>query len=150
MSMLNVESIKRRLEKEGYRMTGPRLTVLEEVAARTVPFTSTELLDAIRNKAPGTGRATVFRTLDLLARMGAVQRIHEDADGGGCHAYLACAGGHHHHLICSACGTVTDFQEEHELDDLVREVEKRTRFRVEGHRLELVGLCPMCMSREDV
>ena len=139
-----VETILYRLGEEGYRLTGPRRLVLEEIARRRVPFTSAELLEAVQESAPNVGRATVFRTLDLLCRLGVVQRVHEDAHGGRCHAYLACDDDHHHHLICSACGAVEDFTEDTALAELVREVERRTAFRVEGHRLELVGRCPTC------
>ncbi len=142
--MPNFETILSRLNHEGYRITGPRQVVLEDIVARHEPFTSADLLDGIQIKAPTIGRATVFRTLELLCRLGIVQRIHEDAQGGRCHAYLACDERHHHHLICNGCGRVTDFHEDQALDVLVREVEKHTDFKVEGHRLELVGLCPAC------
>ena len=146
--MPNVETIVERLGRQGYRLTGPRRAVLEEVISRPAPFTSAELLDAMLRQAPGIGRATVFRTLDLLTRLGVVQRIHNDADGGRCHAYLACDDAHHHHLICSSCGMVTDFTEDKELDALVRKIEQRTSFAVESHRLELVGLCPACQAAQ--
>jgi Fur family ferric uptake transcriptional regulator len=144
--MPEVDAILERLEQEGYRLTGPRRAVLEQVVGRPAPFTSAEVWDAMRASAPGIGRATVFRTLDLLSKLGVVQRIHNDADGGRCHAYLACGDYHHHHLICNSCGRVTDFHEDKALDALVREVEKRTNFKVEGHRLELVGRCPSCRA----
>ena len=54
------------------------------------------------------GRATVFRTLDLLASLGLAQRIGEERAGGGA-MYVACAGAHHHHLICSTCHSVSEF-----------------------------------------
>ena len=142
--MPNVEEIMERLDKEGYRNTVPRRVVVDEIVHRRLPFTSAELLETVQSNAPSIGRATVFRTIELLCRIGIVQRIHEDAQGGRCHAYLACGDHHHHHLICNGCGTVLDFQEDKALDALVREVEKRTAFRVEDHRLELVGLCPAC------
>jgi Fur family ferric uptake transcriptional regulator len=142
--MPDVDAILGRLEGEGYRLTGPRRVVLEEVVGREAPVTSAELWEAIQDSAPGIGRATVFRTLDLLSKLGVVQRIHSDPDGGRCHAYLACGDYHHHHLICTSCGRVTEFHEDKALDALVREVERHTDFKVEGHRLELVGLCPEC------
>lgn len=144
--MPDVDAILERLDRAGYRLTGPRRTVLEEVVRRDTPFTSAELWATIQETAPTVGRATVFRTLDLLARLGVVQRIHTDAEGGRCHAYLACDAGHHHHLICQGCGAVTDFAEDQTLEALMREVERRTAYRIEGHRLELVGRCPACQA----
>lgn len=142
--MPDINMILERLDRDGYRLTGQRRAVMEVIMARPAPFTSSDLLEDMRQQAPGIGRATVFRTLDLLSRLGVVQRIHTDADGGPCHAYLACDTSHHHHLICNRCGMVTDFTEDTELDALVRKIEKRTNFQVESHRLELVGLCPTC------
>ena len=142
--MPNVEEIMERLNKEGCRNTAPRRLVVDGIVHRSLPFTSAELLQTVQRDAPGIGRATVFRTLELLCRIGIVQRIHEDAQGGRCHTYLACADTHHHHLICSRCGHVTDFTEGDQLEALVREIEKRTSDKVEDHRLELVGCCPSC------
>jgi Fe2+ or Zn2+ uptake regulation protein len=144
--MPDITVVLERLDQQGYRLTGPRRAVLDEVVRRSAPFTSAELWDAVRKSAPTVGRATVFRTLDLLAHLGVVQRIHQDADGGGCHAYLACDLSHHHHLICSSCGSVTDFTEDRAIEGMVREIESLTRFRVEGHRLELMGTCPDCQK----
>lgn len=144
--MPDVAEVLDRLDNEGYRLTGPRRMVLEEILGRASSFTSAELLQAMQSTYPSIGRATVFRTLDLLCRMGIVQRIHEDAQGGRCHAYLACDDHHHHHLICNGCGTVLDFHEDNTLEALVREVERRTAFRIEGHRLELVGRCLACQK----
>src|SRR3954447_25090209 len=144
--MPDVEAILERLDRQGYRLTGQRRAVLEEVINRAAPFTSAELLKTMQRQSPGIGRATVFRTLDLLTRMGAVQRIHSDPDEGRCHAYLACDDAHHHHLICNSCGMVTDFTEDKELDALVRLIEQRTAFKVEGHRLEMIGRCPTCQT----
>ena len=146
--MPDAELILERLDRQGYRLTGPRRSVLEEVVSRQTPFTSAELLETMKRQAPGIGRATVFRTLDLLTRLGVVQRIHSDPEGGRCHAYLACDDAHHHHLICRSCGQVTDFTENAELDALVREIERRTAFQVEGHRLELLGRCPECQANQ--
>lgn len=147
--MPNTQQILSRLSSQGYRLTGPRKQVLEEVLCRTEPFTSAELWETIQQHSPSLGRATVFRTLDLLTQLGIVQRLHSDANSGRCHAYLACDESHHHHLICNACGRVADFQDDRALDTFLHGIEKRTAFRVEGHRLELTGLCPDCQCKQE-
>ncbi len=146
--MPDTETIFARLQAEGLQLTEPRRVVIAAIAERTVPFTSAELQEAIEAEAPAIGRATVFRTLDLLCRLGIVQRIHEDAKGGRCHAYLACEPQHHHHLICTGCVCVVDFREDSALETLVRAVERRTAFRVEALRVELTGRCPACQAGE--
>jgi Fur family transcriptional regulator, ferric uptake regulator len=146
--MPDITTILEKLEREGYRLTGPRRLVLDEVLSRGGPFTSADLLEAVQRGAPGVGRATVFRTLELLAQIGVVQRIHQDADGGGCNAYLACDPHHHHHLICSGCGAIADFVEDRAIEKLMHDIAGTTGFRVEGHRLELTGVCPSCQRQE--
>ena len=145
--MPDVSSVMERLEEEGYRPTESRRAVLNEIMGRDAPFTSAELWEAVQEHSPGIGRATVFRTLDLLSRIGVLQRIHQDPEGGRCHAYMACSDTHHHHLICNVCGNVTDFENEEAIDELVRQVERRTAFHIESHRLELVGRCPKCQEK---
>jgi Fe2+ or Zn2+ uptake regulation protein len=59
---------------------------------------------------------------------------------------MACGTEHHHHLICRSCGKVRDFQEDEALEKLARELERRTAFKVQGHRLEFTGVCPECQA----
>jgi Fe2+ or Zn2+ uptake regulation protein len=129
------------LHAAGYRLTEPRLVVAELIGARKGTFTAADLLDDARARRSGIGRATVFRALDVLADLDVLERI-ELSDGE--HAYVACLPRqHHHHIICEACGRVT------EVDDLgvaaaLEQIERRTGWQVESHRLELYGRCPHC------
>src|ERR687898_696720 len=65
-----------RLAREGYRLTSPRQTIIKLVAPRHDHFSAQELWDEVRGQRRGIGRATVFRTLDLLAELGVLNRIH--------------------------------------------------------------------------
>ena len=55
---------------------------------------------------------------------------------------------HHHHLICSSCGVVSDFELsatfEQTLDDALRRTGRSRDFRVDRHRLDLIGACADC------
>jgi Fur family ferric uptake transcriptional regulator len=128
----------------GYRLTGPRRAVAGLIAAHDGHFTSAELLADARSRRLGIGRATVFRALDVLLELGVVERI--DLPSGE-HAYLACEPSHHHHVVCSRCGRATDI-EDAGLRGVVDDIERRTGYRVDRHRLELFGLCPSCRSEQ--
>jgi Fur family ferric uptake transcriptional regulator len=52
---------------------------------------------------------------------------------------------HHHHLICSGCGTVVQF-EECNVDALLTDLGRRTSFRISGHWLEVFGTCAACQG----
>ena len=55
---------------------------------------------------------------------------------------------HHHHLICSNCGLVSDFElssdVEQTLDRALRRIGRSAQFEIEGHRLDLIGVCDTC------
>ncbi|MGI8586999.1 MAG: Fur family transcriptional regulator [Chloroflexia bacterium] len=135
------------LKERGYKRTAPRRRLLAEIAGRGAPFTAAEIYAVVQGQPPAVGRATVFRTLDLLAELGLVQRIQETPDATGGPLYLACAPVHHHHLICSGCSSVADFVEA-DLETLLAGVAERQGFVMQDHRVELYGLCPNCRQAE--
>lgn len=128
------------LGRAGYRLTGPRRAVAELIAARSGHFTAAELVDAARRRRLGIGRATIFRFLETLSRLGALERL--DLPSGE-HAYVACEPSHHHHIVCSSCGRVADI-EGCDIRTLGRQAAASTGYRVDTHRVELYGLCPSC------
>lgn len=133
--------IVRALDSAGYRLTGARRAVAELVAARSGHFAAADLIDDARARRLGIGRATIFRALDLLTELELLERL-ELPDGS--HAYVPCVPRrHHHHIVCSSCGRVTE-AEDLSLAAALEETERSTGWRIESHRLELYGRCPRC------
>lgn len=130
------------LDRAGYRLTEPRRAVAELVAAQEAHFTAAGLAAEARDLHLGIGRATIFRSLDVFATLGLVERV--DLPGGE-HAYVVCDPVHHHHAICTSCGRSTDVSDLG-LADALDEVGRRSGFRVTAHRLEIFGLCQACDS----
>lgn len=125
------------------RTTGPRRAIASLIARRRGHFTANDLLADAAARHVQVGRATVFRTLDLLATRGQLERI--DLPSGE-HAYVACEPReHHHHVVCRVCGKSADVRDAG-MAELVRELGARSGYRIESHRLELFGLCPDCGS----
>ena len=131
------------LDLAGHRLTRPRRVVAELIGARAGHFTADDLVREVGARRLGVGRATVFRLLDLLVELGAVERL--DLPVGG-HAYVRCEPAHHHHIVCSACGRATGIPDPAAID-VAGEVARRTGYRVDVHRLELFGICPDCQAR---
>jgi Fur family ferric uptake transcriptional regulator len=130
------------LDRAGYRLTEPRRALAALIADQDGHFTAAQLVVAARDRRLGVGRATVFRTLEVLEELGVVERL--DLPSGE-HAYVACEPAHHHHVVCSRCGRATEIDDAG-LRTIVREVARQTGYRVEDHRLELFGLCPACLA----
>jgi Fur family transcriptional regulator, ferric uptake regulator len=128
------------IEAAGYRLTGPRRSVTELIAAREGHFSAADLIADARVRRLGIGRATIFRSLDLMTDLGVLERL--DLPDGE-HAYVPCEPAHHHHIICSDCGRVTEI-DDRGLAAAVQDIERATGWQVESHRLELYGRCPRC------
>lgn len=138
---MDVEPLVTALDKAGYRLTGPRRAVAQLIVSREGHFSAADLIDDAKARRLGIGRATIFRALDLFTELNVVERL--DLPSGE-HAYVPCwPVRHHHHLVCSNCGRVT------EVDDIglantLDVVQRRTGWQIESHRLELYGRCPRC------
>ena len=127
------------LRDQGVRTTRPRRTVIAAALAHSRPFTAQDLVDELGD----VGRATIFRTLDLLVRVAVLSRMHGVEAGERCVRYTRCEPQHHHHLRCRSCGRV----EEIELRALERQlaaVARRRGFLAIEHEVEIAGLCPRC------
>jgi len=132
------------LDRAGYRLTEPRRSLASLIASRDGHFTAGDLLREARAGRLGVGRATVFRTLEVLEELGVVERL--DLPSGE-HAYVVCQRAHHHHVVCSLCGRASEINDAG-LRVVVREIARRTGYRVDEHRLELFGLCPACLASQ--
>jgi Fe2+ or Zn2+ uptake regulation protein len=129
-----------KLAQEGHRLTTPRQAIIKMVAPRHDHFSAQELWEEVRANYSGIGRATVFRTLDLLTELGVLNRIHT---GDGCHRYTVCEMTHHHHMMCVACGTVIPL-EASGIENQIRRMADEAGFDLLTHHLELVGRCASC------
>lgn len=130
----------RRLADAGERMTGPREIVVRALTAEPGVINPEALSYDLHPR--GVGRATVYRTLDLLERYGMLNRVHAD----GCRGYTVCDEGHHHHLLCSACSRVVPVDATDVEAEILRLAEQ-LKFRVDTHTLEFAGLCETCQKK---
>jgi Fe2+ or Zn2+ uptake regulation protein len=117
------------------RATPQRRAVLAAIASRDGSFTATEIYDRARGTEPRLGLATVYRTLELLRRAGSVRQL-----AGA--AYVRCHPGHHHHLVCLACGKVEDTELCGAPSPAL--LVQRHGFRAETHELDVYGVCARC------
>jgi Fur family ferric uptake transcriptional regulator len=134
------EWMLRRLDAEGLRMTGQREMVVRAIADKPGSFAPEALVDELRPH--GIGRATVYRALELLERLGMLTRMHLDS----CHGYTVCDEGHHHHLVCSSCNAVVPIDATG-IETEIQKLADRLQFRVDTHTLEFAGRCPECLAR---
>jgi Fur family transcriptional regulator, ferric uptake regulator len=132
-----------RLREEGQRYTTQRQGLVDLLVEVEQPLTIPQLLE----RQPGLSQSSAYRNLAVLERAGVVHRI-AGADGFARYELTEDLTGHHHHLICSTCGEVVDFEVsdevERDLEVALHRAARRAGFHVSGHRLDLVGTCATC------
>jgi len=134
---------KTRLRESGYKLTHARLTVLRAIHDLGGHVTSAEVLEAVHQADESIGRASVFRTLDLLTQLSIIRPTYIDSSMTP--QYVMLPGGHHHHIICTRCNRVIEFHN-CGLDQLAERIEEQFNVQISGHLLEFYALCEACMN----
>lgn len=133
------------LEKD-YKLTPQRRIVVETFVENADKHLSAEdVYNLVKGRNPDIGLATVYRTLDLLAELGVLQKINF-GDGRSRFEFGEDLH-HHHHMVCIICHTVTEFGEDF-LDQLEEEIGGQTGFKVLDHELKFFGICAQCQEKE--
>jgi Fur family transcriptional regulator, ferric uptake regulator len=134
-----------RLREMGQRLTASRREVLDALRSAGKPLSMPEILSARADLA----QSSVYRNLVVLEQAGVVHRIVTAGDYAR-YELVDDLTEHHHHLICSSCGAVEDFEVPPRLDRSVRsamhDVAEQRGFVVRSHRLDVVGLCRACAA----
>lgn len=130
-----------RLRDAGHKLTNARLTILDVIEAGGGHLTSTEILNRVSEIDPTIGRASIFRTLDLFTQLSLIRPTYIESSMTP--TYVMLPDGHHHHIICTNCHRVIEF-EDCGLSRLSAELEQRLKVRLSGHLLEFYGLCANC------
>jgi len=137
------QKIRTALVADGGRQTRAKSRIVQkltELASRGETFTAEGLWHDLQELDPRLGRATVFRAVETLVRMGVLNRI-DFADGS--HSYRACGDQHHHHLICKKCHRVVDVEVCIPERQLI-EIGEENDFDIEDHSLAFFGICADC------
>jgi Fe2+ or Zn2+ uptake regulation protein len=128
---------QQKLEAQGYRLTSSRRAIIEFLCQTDQPINPSDTYELIHQAHPRIGRMTVYRTMEQLAHLGLIRRLHE-----GCHSYIACPDGDWALLICEQCGS----QEYLQAEKFIAFVEKGQSFKVSTPLLQFFGYCQRCQN----
>lgn len=122
------------------RVSAQRARIAEAVLAMPGAFTAEDLHCRVSTASPGIGLATVYRALAAMQASGAVTHV-GDREGS---ALLARCDrhDHHHHLVCTACGSVVGI--DCPLGHEALASAERAGHLVTRHEITLYGLCAGC------
>jgi len=126
--------------REGYRLTLQRRLVLDALGEMSGHSTPDRIFERVQVKSPGISRATVYRTLTFLLKLGlvTVAQIKDNAT-----VYELASDPPHHHLVCQGCDEVIEVRHE-VVQPLFSRLEREFGFRVRTDHLMLFGLCERC------
>jgi Fur family ferric uptake transcriptional regulator len=129
------------LKEANYRVTRPRMQVMEIITASKTPLTPQDIYHQTLELDDPPGIASVYRTLEMLDDLGLIQQIHQP---GGCHGIWPALDGHKHHLICKDCGQLLVIEGSNQMVGYISSIEDQTGYQVEDHWLQFFGLCGAC------
>ena len=134
--------ISQRLRDRGLRVTSQRRAVLSVFAGPdSGHLTADQVLERASAELPEIARATVYNTLNELARAGILRRL----DG---HAPVLFDGNpdrEHHHFRCTGCGRLFDV----EPSGLGRLEVGAAGFEVERTQITFEGRCAECAAKAE-
>jgi Fur family ferric uptake transcriptional regulator len=137
----------------GYRLTVPRQAILDLLSNTTEHLSAEDIYIKVHKVSPTIGLTTVYRTLELLVKAGLVMKF-DFGDGRARFEIIDSqqSNGHHHHLICTECGRIIDYQDfiDEELE-LLKQTEKglskKYNFKIANHILQFQGICDKCQKK---
>jgi Fur family ferric uptake transcriptional regulator len=136
------EQVNDVLAGAGLKHGGARQRIIDLLADESCALSAVEIEDALRLHGTPTGRASIYRTLELLVDYGLVERV---AVSRGLTRFERAHpdGEHHHHLVCDHCGRLVAFDDP-ELEEAIDSLPERLGVRVEHHEVVLRGACVDC------
>lgn len=130
-----------RCRELGVPLTVQRRVIFEAIMKREDHPTTDDIFEAIQERIKGVSRATVYRVLEAFVQAGIVRQICSDGSAVRFDPNLT----HHHHLVCSRCGSVSDFEDER-LNQLPWPNPAGTGFQAEHYSVYFEGLCRRCQK----
>lgn len=125
------------LKSKGYKITPARLAILETIRKAGSPQSAEDLSKKLRNIDP----VTVYRNLAILTKSGLLRQVDLRKDS----LYFELADSHHHHIVCTSCEKIEDFENK-EIENMLNKIMKKSEkfIKITDHSLELFGVCKKC------
>lgn len=140
---MNINQALSILKKKGYKYTGKREQMVQVFQKQGRYLTAKELLDYLQVDFPGLSFDTVYRNLSLFEKLNIVETTEWNGER---RFRLHCDDEHHHHLICTSCGS-TQTVKNCPMQTLFNQPDN---FEITGHKFEIYGICGSCTHPEQV
>ena len=136
-------AVDEQLRRTRQRYTRGRQQLVELLVETSRPVTIPELMEL----GAAQSQSSLYRNLAILEQCGAVHRL-TSTDDVARYELAEELSEHHHHVVCSVCGRIDDVvlppAIERALGEAASEAHEQRGYRIDSHRLELVGTCDTC------
>ena len=137
-----------RLRKDGQRFTTGRQLILRTLQGVGAPIT----IPGILRLQPSLAQSSVYRNLAVLEHAGLVSKIAMGDEHAHYELGEQITNNHHHHLVCTQCGTVSDVSltaaAERSLDRALHDAASGASFELHQHRVDRLGRCATCVAQD--
>ena len=130
------------LKQPSLRMTRQRKVILEELRSVCTHPSADEIYELVRKRLPRISLGTVYRNLEILSESGEIQTL----ELGSAQKRFDGVAENHYHIRCIQCDRIVDAPPELEVK-INHELKSATAYKIIGHKLEFIGICPDCSNR---
>ncbi len=140
-----LNEFKNLLKKNNLKFTIQREAILETLYGSDEHLTPESLHRLMQEKFPNLkiGIATIYRTLVLLEESNMVTSLSFGSAG---KKYELGAKEHHDHMICTNCGSITEFVDE-EIEKRQHIIANELGFNMSDHSMQIYGICKNCKNK---
>jgi Fur family peroxide stress response transcriptional regulator len=138
--LLVADAMLAKLKRAGLKLTPQRMAIVRELAGDCTHPTAQELFERLRPAFPTMSFATVYNTLDALAKLGLVGSLRL-----GSAVRFDPNTALHHHVVCDACGAVVDLPAAPPSPSLKKSIEEASGFEIRAEERTYRGLCSRCI-----
>ena len=137
-----LETMVKKLKGLDFRITPQRLAVLKILAESKGHPSVEDIFKQVKPDFPTTSLATIYKTVNLLKEIGEVVELDFSEES---NRYDGNRPYPHPHLICTKCKTIMD-PDMATVEDLSKELARKTGYEILNHRLDFFGICPSCQE----
>ncbi len=136
------EAIIQKLKDDGHRITPQRLAIVKILAHSENHPSVENIYNSLKQDYPTMSLATVYKNIELIKSVGEVLEL---GFPDGSNRYDGIKPTPHPHLVCIKCKKIFD-PDLDSLDEMQKEVESETDFKILYHRLDFFGICSSCRN----
>jgi Fe2+ or Zn2+ uptake regulation protein len=138
-----VEKLIKDLQNRGYRDSRLKRRIIELIFLSKKPISVPEIIQKLDIEKVPYNKSSLYREIDKLLSEKVIIEI-DLLDGKK--RYELNNHIHHHHALCTKCGSVICVDIPNNLEEVEAKLLQKKGFRVTGHVLEFFGVCEKCQK----